>query len=57
MKDGWNWTALMYAAGKGKVECVGMLVGKEKNRKDKNGKTALMFAAENGNVECVNVLA
>jgi len=46
-QDEHGFTALMYAAGKGNVYCVKVLIGchANVNAKDKNGNTALMNAA------------
>ena len=42
-----GWTALMYAAGSGNVECVKNLIaaGANVHAKNNNGRTALMIAA------------
>ncbi|TNJ27140.1 Kinase, NEK [Giardia muris] len=49
-------TALMFAAQKGDLECVKLLLGEAKHQK-KDGRTALMLAAENKHLAVVEILA
>ena len=53
-----NNTALMYAAYKGSLQCVKVLIeaGADVNVGDKKGQTALSYAAYSGSHECVNNL-
>jgi|GEM_PF-1136955 len=53
-----DWTALMYAAGRGQTEAIELLIahGADVNAKNKAGWTALMSAALNGQTEAVRLL-
>lgn len=44
-------TALMLAAQNGHIECVRLLLGYERNKRDIFGKTALMLAVEKCHIE------
>jgi ankyrin repeat protein len=57
-QDEHGFTALMYAAGKGNVYCVKVLIGchANVNAKDNDGRTALMLAASAGKAESVQDL-
>ena len=52
------WTALMFAALNGYIDCVKLLVDNnaDVNLQDKDGWTALMLAAMNGETECAKLL-
>lgn len=55
-KDEFGWTALMYAAEQGYLECVQILAEHETHLHNPEGITALMLAAYCGHVACVRVL-
>jgi len=54
--DDYDFTALMYAAKYGHLECVEFLASHEAGVCACHGKTALMHAAENGHLGCVECL-
>ena len=55
IRDGDDKTPLMYAAEKGHLDIVKLLVDYEKGLSDKGGKTALMYAAEKGHLDIVKL--
>ncbi|TNJ30447.1 Ankyrin repeat protein 2 [Giardia muris] len=55
-KDEFGWTALMYAAEQGYLECVQILAEHETHLHNPEGITALMLAAYCGHAACVRVL-
>ncbi|TNJ27992.1 Ankyrin repeat protein 1 [Giardia muris] len=55
-QDADGWTALMYAAREGKVDCVALLLTAEGGMQDNQGWTALMYSIKNRHLKCIEAL-
>ena len=57
MQDILGWTALMYAAKNGRLECVKILAPLEKGMQENDGWTAKRYASKYNHKDCYDYLS